>query len=100
MRPLSKTAISYFLRQLIRAAHEDFPDHLGPTLRVRAHDVRSVATSLLWSTNKAVADVMAVACWRTELVFARMGSSPLDLMWQLAVLSLDICCFVPHPSSL
>ncbi|MPC43911.1 hypothetical protein E2C01_037566 [Portunus trituberculatus] len=31
--PLSKTAISYFLWQLIRAAHEDFLDHLVLTLR-------------------------------------------------------------------
>ncbi|MPC56467.1 hypothetical protein E2C01_050428 [Portunus trituberculatus] len=26
--------------------------------------------SLLWSTNKAVANVMAVACWGTQSVFA------------------------------
>ncbi|MPC79506.1 hypothetical protein E2C01_074035 [Portunus trituberculatus] len=45
--PLSKMAISYFLQQLIRVAHEDFHDHLEPTLRVRAHDVQSVETSLL-----------------------------------------------------
>ncbi|MPC46787.1 hypothetical protein E2C01_040513 [Portunus trituberculatus] len=63
IRPLSKMAISYFLQQLILAAHEDFPDHLEPILNVRAYDVQSVATSLLWSINKAVADIMAVACW-------------------------------------
>ena len=69
-RPLSKAAVSFLLRQLLRSAHKDFPDHMGPTLRVGAHDVRSVATSLLWSLNRAVADVMAVACWRTQSVFA------------------------------
>ena len=69
-RPLSKAAISFFLRQLIRSAHKDFPDSLAPTLRVRAHDIRGVATSLLWSINRAVSDVMAVACWRTQSVFA------------------------------
>ena len=69
-RPLSKAAISFFLRQLIRSAHGDFPDSLAPTLRVRAHDIRGVATSLLWSLNRSVSDVMAVACWRTQSVFA------------------------------
>ena len=69
-RPLSKSAISYFLRQLIKAAHQDFPDHLAPLLRVKAHDVRGVATSLLWSQNRAVSDIMEVACWRTQSVFA------------------------------
>ncbi|MPC38059.1 hypothetical protein E2C01_031560 [Portunus trituberculatus] len=68
--PLSKTAISYFLQQLIRAAYEDFPGYLGLTLQIRAHDVQILATSLLWFTNKAVADVMAVAYWQTQSVFA------------------------------
>ncbi|MPC33126.1 hypothetical protein E2C01_026469 [Portunus trituberculatus] len=36
-RSISKTAISYFLWQLIHAAHEDFPHHLGLTLWIRAH---------------------------------------------------------------
>lgn len=68
--PLSKAAVSYFLRQLTCSAHENFPDHLDPTLRVKAHDVRVVATSLLWANNKAVKDVMKVACWRTQSIFS------------------------------
>jgi len=71
-RPLSKAAISYFLRQLIKESHKDFPDHLAPLLRVKAHDVRGVATSLLWSLNRAVSDIMEVACWRTQSVFANL----------------------------
>ena len=68
--PLSKAAISFFLRSLIKKAHKDFPEHLGPLLRVRAHDVWSVATSLLWSINRAVSDILEMACWRTQSVFA------------------------------
>lgn len=69
-RPLSKAAISYFLRQLIKEAHKNFPDHAAPLLRVRAHDIRGVATSLLWSRNRSVSDILEVACWRTQSVFA------------------------------
>ena len=68
-RPFSKAVIS-FLRQLIKEAHKDFPEHLGPLLRVRAHDVRSIVISLLWSINRAVSDILEVACWRTHSVFA------------------------------
>ena len=67
---LSKAAISFFLRQLFKEAHKDFLEHLGPLLMARAHDVRSVATSLLWSINRAVSDILEVACWRTQSVFA------------------------------
>ena len=43
----SCAAISFLLKQLIKSAHKDFPDHLAPPLKVKAHDVRGVATSLL-----------------------------------------------------
>ena len=69
-RPISKAAISSFLREVIQYAHKNFPDHLAPTLKVKAHDVRGVATSLLWTKNRSIADVMAAACWRTQSVFA------------------------------
>ena len=69
-RPISKAAISSFMRELIQSSHKNFPDHLASTLRVKAHDVRGVATSLLWSKNKSIADVMAAACWRTRSIFA------------------------------
>ena len=93
--PLSKEIFSFFLRQLIKEAHKDFPEHLGPLLRIRTHDVRSVATSLLWSINRTVSDILEMASWRTQSVFADhylyrgsgMTSSLLDPSWQQGVLS-------------
>ena len=69
-RPMSKAAISFFVRHLIKVTHQDFPDRLASLLKVRAHEVRAVATSLLWNTNRSLSDVMAAACWRTPSVFA------------------------------
>ena len=69
-RPMSKAAISFFVRHLIKVAHQDFPDKLASLLKVRAHEVRAVATSLLWNTNRNLSDVMEAACWRTPSVFA------------------------------
>ena len=68
--PMSKAAISFFIRQVIRSAHETFPDGLAGILRVKAHEVRAVATSLLWNVNRRLSDVMEAACWRTPSVFA------------------------------
>ena len=69
-RPTFKAAISYFLRQLIRSAREEFPDHLSPTYRVRAHDIQGATTSLLWSSNRALSEIIKMTCWRTQSVFA------------------------------
>ena len=69
MAPLFKAAISDVLQQLIHPAQEQFPDHLEHTLQVKAHDIQGVATSLLWSTNKAFLEVLVVAYWRTQSVF-------------------------------
>ena len=77
-RPMSKAAISYFLRLVIRSAHESFPDHLARLLRVKAHEVRAVATSLLWQTNRRLSDVMDAACWRTPSVFANHYLRPVQ----------------------
>ena len=64
LRQLSLTSLGSWY------VHEDFPNPLGTTLQVRAHDIWSVAMLLLWFTNKAVAGIMAVACWRTQSIFA------------------------------
>ena len=57
-RPMSKAAISYFIRRVIQSAHETFPECLAGLLKVKAHEVRAVATSLLWNFNRRLSDVM------------------------------------------
>ena len=69
-RPMSKAAVFFFVRLLIKVTHQDFPDGLASLLKVRAHEVRAVATSLLWNTNRSLSDVMAAPCWRTPSVFS------------------------------
>lgn len=56
--PLSKAAISHFLREFIKDAHKAFHGHLAPLLKVSAHDVRVVAASLLWSLSKIISNIM------------------------------------------
>ena len=69
-RPMSKAAISFFLRDTIKTAHESFPGDLGPLFKVRAHDIRGIATSMLLWKNSSIASILEAACWKTHSVFA------------------------------
>ena len=69
-RPLSKAALSYFLRETIKSAHASLPEHLCSEIKVKAHDIRGIATSMLWWKNKPLSSILAAACWKTHSVFA------------------------------
>ena len=68
-KPLSKAALSFFLRETIKMAHESLPEELCPLLKVRAHDIRGIATSLLLWKNKSISSILDAACWKTPSVF-------------------------------
>ena len=65
-RTLSKNAISFFLRDIITAAGASRPE-VG---RVRAHDVRSVSTSVAFHRNWSVSVVLESATWSSSTVFS------------------------------
>ena len=66
MKPLSKNAISFFLRDLIsRYGSLDSSEGPGP----RAHSVRAMATSVAFSKNCPVHKILEAASWRTNSVF-------------------------------
>ena len=51
-------------------ADKSFPEHLCAMFRVRARDIRGIATSLLLWKNRSLASILSAACWRTPSVFA------------------------------
>ena len=65
-RPLSKNAVSFFLREVISAAGAARPQ-VGP---LRAHEVRSVSTSVAFHRNWSVSSVLESATWASSLVFS------------------------------
>ena len=65
-KPLSKNAISFFLRDLI-SQYGPLQSYEGPGLR--AHSVRSMATSLAFAKNCAVPKILEAATWRSNSVF-------------------------------
>ena len=65
-RAMSKNAVSFFLREIISAAGAARP-HVGS---LRAHDVRSVSTSVAFHRNWSVSSVLESATWASSSVFS------------------------------
>ena len=69
-RPMSKAAISYFLRDTIKSAHEAVSASTCLEVKVKAHDIRGIAASMLLWKNCSVPSILQAARWRTHSVFA------------------------------
>ena len=65
-RAMSKNAVSFFLREVIHAAGASRPE-VGS---VRAHDIRSVSTSVAFHRNWSVSSVLESATWSSSSVFS------------------------------
>ncbi|MPC78058.1 hypothetical protein E2C01_072532 [Portunus trituberculatus] len=50
-KPFSKNALLFLLKEIILQAHESFPEELQQPLKLRAHDIRGIATLLNLSQN-------------------------------------------------
>ena len=64
-RPMSKNAMSFFLRQVIMESGAVSSSHTP-----RAHDIRGIATSLNYFTSLSISSVKEAATWRSNRVFA------------------------------
>ena len=64
--PLSNNAVSFFLRDVISSAGASRPE-VG---RIRAHDIRSVSTSVAFHHNWSVSAVLESATWSSSSVFS------------------------------
>ena len=65
-RPLSKNAVSFFLRDVISSAGASRPE-VG---RLQAHDIRGVSTSVAFHCNWSVSAVLESATWSSSSVFS------------------------------
>ena len=69
-RCLSKNAISFYLKSVILEAHKMFSPNDEVLCKVKAHDVRAMATSLAFVKNVSVKNILEAANWRSKSVFA------------------------------
>ncbi|XP_066984696.1 uncharacterized protein [Macrobrachium rosenbergii] len=68
--PMSKNALSYFIRLLIREAHSEFNETDLQILKVKTHEVRAVATSVAFKQNRSLQSILDATFWRSKSVFA------------------------------
>ena len=64
-RAMSTNAMSFYLRQLIVDSGA-----VSSARPPRAHDIRGIATSLNYYSNLSLSNLMQVATWRSNRVFA------------------------------
>ena len=66
-RPISRNAVSFFLREVISEAGAVRDDAAPP---LRAHSVRGVSTSVAFFRNWSISKVLEAATWRSNSAFA------------------------------
>ncbi|MPC24918.1 hypothetical protein E2C01_018012 [Portunus trituberculatus] len=84
-RPMSKAAISFFLWDTIKSAHASSCCEL----KVRAHNIHGIATSMLMWKNCSVTTILRAACWRTQSIFAD------HYLWEIVRQDWDIFALDP-----
>ena len=68
-KPLSKNAISFFLRKVISDAYSNIPEEWVKISCVNAHEIRAVATSLRFKYNIEQVDLIKSAYWHSNTIF-------------------------------
>ena len=69
LKPISKNAISYLIRETIREAHRSQPEREYHRDEIRAHSIRGIATSLHFMKNKSLSSVLEAATWKGNSIF-------------------------------
>ena len=68
-RSIVKNTISYWIRKVILSAYKTANSDQIDIVKVKAHEVRALATSLAFSRSMSLNDVMSAASWRCRTTF-------------------------------
>ena len=69
-KSVSKNSISFWIRQVVRSAYDGVSVRERDMCLVKAHEVRALATSVLFAKNCSLDAVMDAAQWRSHSTFA------------------------------
>ncbi|MGL5405371.1 MAG: hypothetical protein ACRDAX_01020, partial [Propionibacteriaceae bacterium] len=69
-RAISKNALTFFIKDVIREAHLKCEEEHFKVLRVRAHEVRAIATSMAFHKTWSLQALIESTFWRCNSVFA------------------------------
>lgn len=89
---ISAQTISSWIKAVIREAYAELVPASRSLLRIRAHEVRAISTSLAFERSVSAADIMSAVGWRSPSTFAkfylremRPAREALELVGQIAV---------------
>ena len=68
---ISIQTISAWLRAVISEAYNDLSPGGAKRLRIRAHEIRAISTSLALQRNCSIKDIVTAVGWRSDSTFAR-----------------------------
>ena len=93
---MSKNAMSFYLRQIIIDSGA-----VSSSRPPRAHDIHGIATSLNYYSNLSLSNLMQVATWKSNRVFAsrylKEVSATQDNIWQFGLLVIAGDRLHPRP---
>ncbi len=69
-KDISKVTISNWVKEVIKSAHESATDTDANLIRVSTHELRALATSILFKHTHSLNAVMEAACWRNHNTFS------------------------------
>ncbi|XP_076049118.1 uncharacterized protein LOC143029868 [Oratosquilla oratoria] len=76
-KPVTKTSISYWIKEVIRRAYASSPtDYPG----AKAHDLRAIGPSLVFRKNRSVNQVLQAGIWKSQTTFTSFYLK--DVMWE------------------
>ncbi|XP_064120812.1 uncharacterized protein LOC135225407 [Macrobrachium nipponense] len=91
--PLSKNALAFFIKDLIREAHQNCDEKSFPILKVKAHEVRAVVTSMAYRHNKSMKAILEATFWRSKSIFADCYLKEVQTQYE------DCCSLGPYVAS-
>ena len=68
-KSVTKNTISLWIRSVIKSAYSSVPKDDLQLWKISAHEVRALATSLLFKHNHSIKQVMAAASWKSNSTF-------------------------------
>ena len=91
-KEISSQTISRWIKSVIKDAYLALSPEATRLLKIRAHEVRAISTSVAFSRNVATADILAAVGWRSSSTFAKFylrdltpSGDSLRLVGQVAV---------------
>ena len=69
-RAVAKNTVSFWIRSVIRGAYENVPEEDRRLLKIKPHEVRAMASSLVFKKTCALSQVMDAGSWRCHTTFA------------------------------